>query len=234
MSLVLLLQFSPRSISHFPNFNKFFFLLGGGRKESKINIKRVSDNWNEAYISWEIYAATLTLLSMAIFSILEDARRRHLRNMFPSRYTGPPINCRRYRGTWSAMHTLVAPSILGLFWEETLSNFGGVRYRSGSLRAKWSPGEPCGDKGIGSYVVDSGQAKARVMVAMRGGGGSRTPEVQYCWSQSSSCRFVLWTAKAPVRLKGRANANVWISIRQHEPGSKSRHNEHEWVAASPW
>lgn len=84
------------------------------------------------------------------------------------------------------MHTLVVPSILGLFWEETLSNFGGARYRSGSLRAKWSPGEPCGDKGIGSYVVDSGQAKARKKWwRCEGGGRSRTPEVQYCWSQST-------------------------------------------------
>ncbi|CAL1679294.1 unnamed protein product [Lasius platythorax] len=57
------------------------------------------------------------------------------------------------------MRTLVASSILGLFWEEKtrISEVAGTIYRC-SLRAKRSPGEPCGDKGIVSYVVDSGQA----------------------------------------------------------------------------
>lgn len=83
----------------------------------------------------------------------------------------------------------MAPSVLGLFWEETLSNFGGARYRW-LFESEVVAGRAVRrqrDRFVRGRFA--GQAKASGEEASRwtreAVEGSRTLKVQYCWSQST-------------------------------------------------
>lgn len=134
------------------------------------------------------------------------------------------------------MHTLVAPSILRGSSGRKLSRISVVRDTVGSLRARSGRQESCAvTKGsVRTWSIRGRLKWARKRWAM----GKRwwcwrIAQVQYCWSQSTRVVSFYERQKRQRALKGRtgrANANVWISIRQHEPESKSRCNEHEWAA----
>lgn len=105
-----------------------------------------------------------------------------------------------------------------------------MRDTAGSLRAKWSPGEPCGDKGIGSYVVDSeGRLKrARKRARERRCGGSRTRSKSNTVGRSRLVSFRFMNGKSAGALERVGNArecqrvNLDPAMRTRGP-SRARH-----------
>lgn len=92
---------------------------------------------------------------------------------------------------------------------------------------------PCGDKGIGSYVVDSGQVKvSEEEVGNRQEvveGRARSKSNTVGRSRLVSFRFMNGKSASALERAGGARMPTCESrSRQREPGSKSRHNEHEW------